>query len=419
MLERNSDALKVTCWLGAKQTTGETWFPALLVTLTGEKTYLPDSQQVRKRQIDKDGSLERRTKHLVCEMLSHVGIEAARRAVSPSSFPVGAPYRGARRVHSACTALEESEKKQSSGERLKTRKLGALAPVLRLVTAQDEELTQKFISEQLNPIAQRVVDETVAKLPEVAGKSISQEISQMELAYAGSIHEQIVLGSLQIPLPEGGSVLLEVREVLEPKTTDKKQLRCWVRTTLPIKLPPAAAAAVEGTNTREEVELKFWLDELLGALASTLTGDLSSYMKLIGGGRDTIREQGAKLVDKRGNQGKGIYHPLIQKMGMTPLFKMISSLASGRAEGVAARIDDIVELACTVTNVADKALSTRRPHHRMVTPLLNGRKASIVAFSAWVRGFSRLMPRASSARTDHRDGQRHEWAGRGWARTRV
>ena len=391
------DALqRVTCWLGAKQGDGQKhMFPALLVTLvTGEKTYLPDSQQVRKRQIDKDGSLERRTKHLVCEMLSHVGIGGGAKSSVAFKLSLWALLTGERAAYrSACTALEESEKKQSSGERLKTRKLGALAPVLRLVTAQDEELTQKFISEQLNPIAQRVVDETVVKLPEVAGKSISQEISQMELAYAGSIHEQIVLGSLQIPLPEGGSVLLEVREVLEPKTTDKKQLRCWVRTTLPIKLPPAAAAAVEGTNTREEVELKFWLDELLGALASTLTGDLSSYMKLIGGGRDTIREQGAKLMDKRGNQGKGIYHPLIQKMGMTPLFKMISSLASGRAEGVAARIDDIVELACTVTNVADKALSTSQAASSNGDAIAERRKASIAAFSAWVRGFSRLMRR--------------------------
>ena len=46
-------------WVRNKATNENAMFPALLVTLvTGKKTYLPDGQQVRKRQIDKDGSLE-------------------------------------------------------------------------------------------------------------------------------------------------------------------------------------------------------------------------------------------------------------------------------------------------------------------------------------------------------------------------
>ena len=108
----------------------------------------------------------------------------------------------------------------------------------------------------------------------------------------------------------------------------------------------------------------------------------------------------------------GIYQPLIEQLNMTPLFKMISSLASGRAEGVAAQIDAVVELACTLTNAGDQTLSTLQAASpsRTLSASQAGdetalqaaqldeqkqlrRKASIAAFSAWVRGFSRLMRR--------------------------
>ena len=155
------------------------------------------------------------------------------------------------------------------------------------------------------------------------------------------------------------------------------------------------------------VELTFGLHELLAAQDEELTGDFKSYMKLIGGGGDAISEAGAKRMDKQ----TGIYQPLIEQLNMTPL-KMISSLASGRAEGVAAQIDAVVELACTLTNAGDQTLSTLQAASpsRTLSASQAGdetalqaaqldeqkqlrRKASIAAFSAWVRGFSRLMRR--------------------------
>ena len=103
----------------------------------------------------------------------------------------------------------------------------------------------------------------------------------------------------------------------------------------------------------------------------------------------------------------GIYQPLIEHLNMTALFKMISSLASGRAEGVAAQIDAIVELACALTTTDDQTPSTLQAASpiRTLSTLQTGdettlqaaqierRTRAIAAFSAWVRGFSRRMRR--------------------------
>ena len=461
------DALqRVVCWLGKKEgaqspNDGQKYmFPALLITLvTGEKTYLPDDyddsrdgKNARAQPVDKDGRLEDRTKELVCEMFTEVGIggleQDKNKAFKLSLWALLTGERAAFR--SACAELMLSEKNQGT-------KHGALAPVLSLVTAQDEELTQTFIADQLNPIAQHAVEEVRDKMTATASgraavrrayniseplspnphgfEDVLREVDRVEEALQEVDREHVLPGrlvgrQLQFDLPGGGSVRLE-------PTSDNKKWR--VRTTLSIRLPSAAAKVKFGNSpdyleeaarfakhsptrgsphrvfgeeiSNEEVklvELTFGLHELLAALASTLTGDFKSYMKLIGGGGDAISEAGAKRMDKQ----TGIYQPLIEQLNMTPLFKMISSLASGRAEGVAAQIDAVVELACTLTNAGDQTLSTLQAASpsRTLSASQAGdetalqaaqldeqkqlrRKASIAAFSAWVRGFSRLMRR--------------------------
>ncbi len=421
------DALqRVACWLGKKDGDDKKhMFPALLITLvTGEKTYLPDhdnpeGETARARQVDKDGKLETETKDLVCEMFTQVDIGSSV-AFKLSLWALLTGERAAYRT--ACKALMDSETEKHG------TKGGALAPVLNLVTAQDEELTQKFIAEQLNPIAQHVVEEVRDKMTATAsGRAAQRRASQNSEPLSFNPHgiEDVLREVdrehvLKFEFPEGGSVRLE-------PTSDNKKWR--VRTKLSIRLPPAAAAVKFGNSpdylteadrlakhspTRgspsrafdkevEQVELTFWLHELLAALASTLTGDFKSYMKLIGGGEDAISEAGAKLMDKKA----GIYQPLIEHLNMTALFKMISSLASGRAEGVAAQIDAIVELACALTNTDDQTPSTLQAASpiRTLSTLQTGdettlqaaqierRKRAIAAFSAWVRGFSRLMRR--------------------------